>query len=82
MNAEALTAPPMPGDTVALIADMGARARAASKMLALAPTANKSAGLIAAAAQIRARSADILAANTEDMAAGQKNGLSLSLIHI
>jgi glutamate-5-semialdehyde dehydrogenase len=80
MNAEALTAPPMPGDTVALIADMGARARAASKALALAPTANKSAGLTAAAAQIRARSADILAANADDMAAGQKNGLSGAML--
>ena len=80
MNAEALTAPPMPGDAVALIADMGARARAASKALALAPTANKAAGLVAAASQIRARAADILAANAEDMAAGQKNGLSGAML--
>jgi len=80
MNAEALTAPPMPGDAAALIADMGARARAASKALALAPTSDKSAGLIAAAAQIRTRSADILAANAEDMAAGRKNGLSGAML--
>ncbi|RYD45414.1 MAG: glutamate-5-semialdehyde dehydrogenase [Sphingomonadales bacterium] len=80
MNAEALTAPPMPGDAAALIADMGARARAASKMLALAPTADKAAGLVAAAAQIRARAGDILAANAEDMAAGQTNGLSGAML--
>ena len=80
MNAEALSAPPLPGDTAAMIADMGARARAASKALALAPTANKSAGLTAAAAQIRGRSADILTANAEDMAAGQKNGLSGAML--
>jgi glutamate-5-semialdehyde dehydrogenase len=80
MNAEALTAPPMPGDAAALIADMGARARAASKALALAPTADKAKGLVAAAAQIRARAADILAANAEDMAAGQKNGLSGAML--
>ncbi|MGQ2935401.1 MAG: glutamate-5-semialdehyde dehydrogenase [Sphingopyxis sp.] len=80
MNAEALSAPPMPGDAAALIADMGARARAASKALALAPTADKAAGLVAAAAQIRARAADILAANAEDMAAGQKNGLSGAML--
>jgi glutamate-5-semialdehyde dehydrogenase len=80
MNAEALTAPPMPGDAAALIADMGARARAASKALALAPTVDKAAGLAAAAAQIRARAADILAANVEDMAAGQKNGLSGAML--
>ena len=80
MNAEALTAPPMPGDAAALIADMGARARAAAKRLALAPTADKAAGLVAAAAQIRAQAADILAANAEDMAAGQKNGLSGAML--
>ena len=80
MNAEALTAPPLPGDAAALIADMGARARAASKALALAPTADKAAGLAAAAAAIRARAADILAANAEDMAAGQKNGLSGAML--
>lgn len=80
MNAEALTAPPLPGDAAALIADMGARARAASKALALAPTADKAAGLAAAAAAIRTRAADILAANAEDMAAGQKNGLSGAML--
>jgi len=80
MNAEALSAPPMPGDAATLIADMGARARAASRALALAPTANKAAGLAAAAAQIRARPAEILAANAEDMAAGQKNGLSGAML--
>ncbi len=80
MNAEALTAPPLPGDAAALIADMGARARAASKRLALAPTTDKATGLTAAAAQIRARAADILAANAEDMAAGQKNGLSGAML--
>jgi glutamate-5-semialdehyde dehydrogenase len=80
MNAEALSAPPMPGDAAALIADMGAHARAAAKRLALALTADKAAALRAAAAQIRARAADILAANAEDMAAGQKNGLSGAML--
>ncbi|MBB6427999.1 glutamate-5-semialdehyde dehydrogenase [Sphingopyxis sp. JAI128] len=80
MNAEALTAPPLPGDAAALIADMGARARAAAKRLAMTPTADKAAALIAAAAAIRARAAAILAANAEDMAAGQKNGLSGAML--
>ncbi|KTE14022.1 glutamate-5-semialdehyde dehydrogenase [Sphingopyxis sp. H115] len=80
MNAEALTAPPLPGDAAALIADMGARARAAAKRLALAPTGDKAAALVAAATAIRARAADILAANAEDMAAGQKNGLSGAML--
>ncbi|WP_137753141.1 glutamate-5-semialdehyde dehydrogenase [Sphingopyxis sp. L1A2A] len=80
MNAEALTAPPMPGDAVALIADIGARARLAAKRLALAATADKAAGLVAAAAAIRASAADILAANAEDMAAGRTNGLSGAML--
>ncbi|WP_338426468.1 glutamate-5-semialdehyde dehydrogenase [Sphingopyxis kveilinensis] len=80
MNAEALTAPPLPGDAAALIADMGARARAAAKRLAQTPTAEKAAALKAAAAAIRARSAAILAANSEDMAAGRTNGLSGAML--
>lgn len=80
MNAEALTAPPMPGDAAALIADMGARARAAAKQLALTPAADKAAALVAAASQIRARAAEILAANAEDMAAGRTNGLSGAML--
>ncbi|WP_293643440.1 glutamate-5-semialdehyde dehydrogenase [Sphingopyxis sp. RIFCSPHIGHO2_12_FULL_65_19] len=80
MNAEALTAPPMPGDAAALIADMGAHARAAAKQLALTPTANKAAALHAAAAQIRAHASDILAANAQDMAAGRTGGLSGAML--
>ena len=80
MNAEALTAPPMPGDAAALIADMGARARAAAKQLALTPTADKAAALAAAASQIRARAAEILTANADDMAAGRTSGLSGAML--
>jgi glutamate-5-semialdehyde dehydrogenase len=76
-----LTAPsPLPGDAAALIADMGARARAAAKRLAQTPTAEKAAALMAAAAAIRAQSAEILAANAEDMAAGRTNGLSGAML--
>lgn len=80
MNAEALSAPPLPSDAAALIADMGARARVAAKRLALTPTGAKAAALVAAAAAIRARSREILAANAEDMAAGQANGLSGAML--
>jgi glutamate-5-semialdehyde dehydrogenase len=80
MNAEALSAPSLPGDAAALIADLGARARVAAKRLALTPTAEKAAALVAAAAAIRARSPEILAANAEDMAAGQANGLSGAML--
>jgi glutamate-5-semialdehyde dehydrogenase len=80
MNAEALSAAPPPGDAAALIVDLGARARVAAKRLALTPTAEKAAALVGAAAAIRARSREILAANAEDMAAGQANGLSGAML--
>jgi len=81
MTTETLTAPsPLPGDAAALIADMGARARAAAKRLAQTPTAEKAAALKAAAGAIRAQSAAILAANAEDMAAGRTNGLSGAML--
>jgi glutamate-5-semialdehyde dehydrogenase len=80
MNAEAPTPPPMPGDAAALIADMGAQARVVAKRLAQTPTADKAAGLVAAAAAIRARANEILAANVDDMAAGRTNGLSGAML--
>ena len=51
-----------------LMAEMGARARAAQRLLAAAPTATKADALRAMAAAIRADAADILAANARDMA--------------
>lgn len=80
MNIETLSAPPLPGDVAALIADMGTRARAAAKRLALTPTADKAAALKAAAGSIRAEATAILAANAKDMAAGQTNGLSGAML--
>lgn len=80
MTAEVLTETPLPGDAAALIAELGGRARAAAKLLALAPTADKAAGLRAATAAIRADAAAILHANAEDMAAGQQNGLSAAML--
>src|SRR3546814_2935994 len=52
MSTETLIEPPLQ-DADALIADMGARARAAAKIMATAPTAKKAEGLRAAAAQDR-----------------------------
>ncbi|TPE64607.1 glutamate-5-semialdehyde dehydrogenase [Sandaracinobacter neustonicus] len=57
-----------------LMADMGARAGAAARLVAAAPTAVKAAAVQAMAAAIRANAADILAANARDMAAA--DGLS------
>jgi len=67
-------------DTVALIAEMAARARLASTKLAAMPTPAKAAALRAAAAAIRADAAAIQAANAEDMAAAEANGLSGALL--
>lgn len=53
----------------AIIADLAARARGASRVLARLPSAAKAAGLRAAAGQLRARADAILAANAADMAA-------------
>ncbi|WP_116090645.1 glutamate-5-semialdehyde dehydrogenase [Sphingomonas crusticola] len=69
-----------PIDPTALIAEMGRRARAASAMLALAPTAAKAAALMAAAQAMRASEAAILTANGEDMARGAANGLSAAML--
>jgi len=67
-------------DPTALIAEMGRRARAASATLALAPTATKAAALVAAAKRMRAGEIAILAANREDMARGQANGLTGAML--
>ena len=69
-----------PIDAQALIAEMGHRARAASAVLALASTATKAAALVAAAKTLRAGEAGIIAANAEDMARGQANGLSPAML--
>ncbi|WP_419809384.1 glutamate-5-semialdehyde dehydrogenase [Sphingomonas sp.] len=54
-------------DPGALIGAMGARARAAARVLASLPTERKAAALRAAAAALRARTPAILAANQADM---------------
>jgi glutamate-5-semialdehyde dehydrogenase len=79
MNAEVLTQPRI-ADTDALIADMGARGRAAAKALAVAPTEAKATALRAAAAQLRSQAAAILEANARDMEAGKASGLSAAML--
>ena len=69
-----------PTDATALIADMGARARAAAQTLAAVPTADKAQALTAAAGAIRAQADTILAANGEDVSRAQANGLSAAMI--
>ena len=63
-----------------LIADMGARARVASGVLAALPTPRKAAALVSAAAALRDAAAAIEAANREDMARAAAAGLSGALL--
>lgn len=67
-------------DAVALIDDMGRRARAAAVRLAAAPTADKAKALVEAAKAIRAQADAILAANAEDVSRAQANGLTPAMI--
>jgi len=75
MNAETLPAE----DTAALIAALGARARAAAASLRTAPTEAKNRALADAAGLIRRDAAAILAANAKDIAAAQAAGMTAAL---
>ena len=79
MTAEALATPRLI-DADALIAEMGARARVAAKIMAVAPTGAKAAALRAAAAELRAQAPAILAANARDMDASKTAGLSSAML--
>src|SRR6185369_11897431 len=63
-------------DLAATMAAIGRDARVAARTLALAPTEQKDRALIAMAAAVRAHKAQILAANSEDLAAARANGLT------
>ena len=56
------------------MAELGARAKVASRALALAGTDTKNAALLAAADLLLARETDVLAANARDVAAGEASG--------
>jgi glutamate-5-semialdehyde dehydrogenase len=61
-------------DIERLMLDIGRKARAAAAELAVAPTEAKNAALVEAARELRARSADILAANARDLEAAKARG--------
>jgi glutamate-5-semialdehyde dehydrogenase len=61
-------------DVGGLMHDIGRRAKAAARVLALAGTAQKDDALTAMAAAIRAHKADILAANAQDLAEAKASG--------
>jgi glutamate-5-semialdehyde dehydrogenase len=67
-------------DVPALMREIGARARQAARVLALAPTARKDAALDAMAAGIRRTKTDILAANAEDVAEARSGGADTAFL--
>ncbi|WP_170769738.1 glutamate-5-semialdehyde dehydrogenase [Ruegeria lacuscaerulensis] len=64
----------------ALMADLGARAKAAAAELAFASAERKHAALIAAAEAVWARRAEIIEANKKDMEFGRDKGLSPAMM--
>ncbi len=60
--------------------DLGRQARAASRQLATASTAEKNAALLHLAAAIRRDKAALLAANAEDLAAARASGLEPAMV--
>jgi glutamate-5-semialdehyde dehydrogenase len=64
----------------ALMAEIGAKAKAASAELAFAPTEAKTKALEAAAEAVWARRAEIIAANEKDMVFGREKGLSAAML--
>jgi len=67
-------------DVAALMAELGARARAAARPLAVASAGRKSAALLAMAEALEANKGKILAANAVDMEKGEAAGLSNALL--
>jgi glutamate-5-semialdehyde dehydrogenase len=67
-------------DIAAALSDIGSRAKAAARILALTPTAQKDRALAGMAAAIRRSKADILAANAKDVADGKSAGLSAAML--
>lgn len=65
-------------DVADLMQDMGERARAASRSIALASTDTKNAALAAIAAGIRARTDDVLAANARDLAGMRQRDVTVA----
>src|SRR5436309_15336554 len=67
-------------DLAALMTDLGTRARAAARVLALAPPEQKNRALDAMERAIRGNAAAILAANAEDVAEARAGGATTAFI--
>lgn len=70
----------MSDELTSLIHAIGTKAREAARLLAIIPSATKDAALLAMADRLQADEASILAANTLDLEAGRKNGLSDAML--
>src|SRR5690606_11055550 len=69
-----------PSDLPRLMRDLATAARAAARMLAAAPAEQKDRALTAMAAALRNATADILAANAEDVAEAKANGAGAAFV--
>ncbi|WP_142849931.1 glutamate-5-semialdehyde dehydrogenase [Telmatospirillum sp. J64-1] len=67
-------------DVSAVMIDLGEKARAAGRVLAQSPTAQRNTALTESAAALRERAAEIGAENAKDMEAGRAKGLSGALL--
>ncbi|KFB08577.1 glutamate-5-semialdehyde dehydrogenase [Nitratireductor basaltis] len=67
-------------DVAQIMSDMGGRARAAARPLAIASSDQKNKALLAMAEALEARVPEILAANEEDLERGRANVLSAALM--
>src|SRR5215475_1983353 len=67
-------------DIAALMHDIGAQAKAAARVLALAPTAQKDEALTTMAGAIRANAGDILAANALDVSEAKSSGATAAFL--
>ena len=68
------------GDVKAYMADLGARARVASRLIAAAPTALKNKALLAIADELNKSRITLVAENQKDLAAGKANGLDAAML--
>src|SRR5580704_5182314 len=69
-----------PGDIAAVLRDIGRRAKAAARRLALAAAADKDRALAAMADAVRSARAAILAANAEDIAEARAGGATAAFV--
>ena len=71
---------PKESDVATIVADLGRRAKAAARDLSMATTAHRNMALTEAAKALRAKSADILAANDKDIDSIRDSGKDAAFI--